>query len=102
MRERGRGSGEDRQGRVEVLGTVLIVRRARVHGLEIPLEDGGPLLHADDVLLDAAWQKPVDLPEDYAAAVPRSRRTRRDESVRRVMLPSAAAAVAAGATAARA
>ena len=71
VRETGRGSSHDLQKGVHVLGLVVVVDRVRVQLLDVGRDNGfASGLGGDDVLVDAAKQSPLDVPEENGARVP--------------------------------
>ncbi|RDW74257.1 uncharacterized protein DSM5745_06919 [Aspergillus mulundensis] len=78
VHERRRCRREDLQRAVHVLGAVIVPRRPRVHVLNIPAQDGLPLLRLDDVLFEPVAQHALDAPPYHRPAGPGSDRARRD------------------------
>lgn len=81
MRKRGGGRRHDLQKGVHVLGLVVVVRRVRVQFLDVGRDDGFFALGRDDVLVDAAEQSPLDVPEEDGARVPGTSRARADHGL---------------------
>ena len=72
MGERGGTGGQDLEERVEVLSAVVIVLGVRVHLLKVAREPALLVLHADDVLVHAAEEEPLEAPEQDGTVVPRA------------------------------